>query len=36
MKLAQALFAVIQDEEVYDFEKFPLIVKQEMKKDFCN
>ena len=33
MQLAQALFACVQDREIYNFDKFPLIVKQEMKQD---
>jgi hypothetical protein len=33
MKLAQALFSAIQDKEIYNFEKFPLIIKEEMKRD---
>ena len=33
MQLAQLLFACVQDKEMYTFENFPLIIKQEMKQD---
>ena len=34
MQLAQALFACVQDKETYTFDKFPLIIKREMERDF--
>jgi hypothetical protein len=33
MLLAQALFASVQDKEVYAFDKFPIILKREMEQD---
>jgi len=33
MKLAQMLFAAIQDKEIYNFAKFPLVIKREMAQD---
>jgi hypothetical protein len=33
MKLAQTLFACVQDKEIYAFDKFPVIIKREMEQD---
>ena len=36
MQLAQTLFTCVQDREIYDFNKFPVLIKREMEHDLSN
>jgi hypothetical protein len=36
MQLAQTLFACVQEKEIYDFSKFPILIKREMEHDFAS